>query len=663
MDIMNTDSSPLVFALHCHQPLGNFPEVFQEITEKSYRPFLEKFHEYSNAGSMGLHVSGILLEWWSSHTPQMIDLIGEEIENERIELICAGHYEPILTLIPHQDRRGQVEKHMDYIETLFEVRPRGLWLTERIWQPELPEDLAPIGIEYTFVDDFHFRCAGWELEELGGHYTTESNGHTVGIFPINQKLRYQIPFHDVERIKSYLDAGSGKPLTMADDGEKFGSWPDTHQWVYEDGWIDRFFTSCEAGEIELINPGQAWEREPSGGICYLPTSSYQEMLEWSLPANQRTKFQKWKQQSPEDAEQFGRGGFFNHFLVKYEESNRLHKRFQWLSRQIDHDNQPTARDSLWASQCNDSLWHGVFGGLFLPHLRSAVWKQLCRSYRESQPGPDEPVKLDYDRDGEKEIIFGDEHQFFVIDPTNGGELITWELYPPGRNVLDTLTRRWEPYLTKESDHGRDDKADVDTIHHRKTEVPSAWLEGWAEDPVPRAGFQPVSITSESADASDLLLNRNVQFLLRGQLPQSVRIEENTIRLHYHKWLDRIEYQVREAGLTWRGMLKDESEDFWGCSFTFGFRSADQGSISHGNKSHLPTNSNTLTTDHLVLEDPLAEVHLEIKAGQKITIGFHPIETISRSEKQAEKIYQGTAFYFLTRTLNLTLETDWNRHGS
>ena len=41
-----------------------------------------------------------------------------------------------------------------------------------------------------------------------------------------------------------------------------------------------------------------------------------------------------------------------------------------LTRMLDH---------LYQSQCNDAYWHGVFGGLYLPHLRTG-------SLRAGDPG-------------------------------------------------------------------------------------------------------------------------------------------------------------------------------------------------------------------------------------------------------------------------------------
>ncbi len=35
-----------------------------------------------------------------------------------------------------------------------------------------------------------------------------------------------------------------------------------------------------------------------------------------------------------------------------------------------------ARRALYRAQCNCPYWHGAFGGIYLPHLRNAVYNQM-----------------------------------------------------------------------------------------------------------------------------------------------------------------------------------------------------------------------------------------------------------------------------------------------
>jgi alpha-amylase len=73
-----------------------------------------------------------------------------------------------------------------------------------------------------------------------------------------------------------------------------------------------------------------------------------------------------------------RGAHWRNFQVKYSESNRMHKKMQALSALCRRKgNPPDVRRAIGRAQCNDAYCHVVFGGLYLPHLRDAVWRELA----------------------------------------------------------------------------------------------------------------------------------------------------------------------------------------------------------------------------------------------------------------------------------------------
>ena len=82
-----------------------------------------------------------------------------------------------------------------------------------------------------------------------------------------------------------------------------------------------------------------------------------------------------------------RGAPWRNFFVKYPESHRMHRRMLEVSEAVDaaarvaplDPELARARDALWRSQCGCAYWHGLFGGLYLPHLRDAVYGSLLRA--------------------------------------------------------------------------------------------------------------------------------------------------------------------------------------------------------------------------------------------------------------------------------------------
>ncbi len=162
----------LVLLIHAHQPVGNFDDVLERAYKDSYLPFIEVLSHHP-AIRMGLHYSGPLLEWIERAHPEYFDRLRALVASGQVEMVGGGFYEPILVTIPPEDRLEQIARLAAYAEKHFKSRPRGAWLAERVWEPQLPSCLAPAGVEYTLVDDNHFLGAGFKLEQLFGYYISE----------------------------------------------------------------------------------------------------------------------------------------------------------------------------------------------------------------------------------------------------------------------------------------------------------------------------------------------------------------------------------------------------------------------------------------------------------------------------------------------------------
>jgi 4-alpha-glucanotransferase len=249
----------LVLALHNHQPIGNFDGVFEQAYDDSYRRFLDVFESYPTL-KIALHTSGSLMEWLDARKPEYMDRLAALVAQDRLEIIGGAFYEPILTMLPSRDRIGQIESYTSWLEERLRARIRGLWIPERVWEPSLARDLADAGIEYTILDDFHFRNAGLLDEQLHGYYLTEDDGRLLKVFPGSERLRYTIPFASPQETIDYLasiaETQPDAVVLFGDDGEKFGTWPETRRHVYENGWLRQFFDALVANQdwIRVTTP-------------------------------------------------------------------------------------------------------------------------------------------------------------------------------------------------------------------------------------------------------------------------------------------------------------------------------------------------------------------------------------------------------------------------
>jgi hypothetical protein len=503
----------LIFGCHSHQPVGNFDFVFDEAYRKAYLPFVEVLERFPSV-HVTLHYTGPLLDWFAKERPEYLARLRALVVAGQIEIMGGGFYEPLLCAIPERDAIAQIARMQRFCEEHFGVRPRGMWLTERVWEPQMARTLARAGVEYTALDDTHFLCSGVPRESLFGYHMTEDEGLTVKVFPILEKLRYIIPFAQVsetiEFLREHATEDGTRCAVFHDDGEKFGVWPYTYQSVYEKGWLVDFFTALEenADWLRTRTYSEYIAMAKPAGRSYITCASYFEMMEWALPTDLQRKLHAAQHEAKADPEkyerygQFLRGGFWRGFLAKYPESNNIQKRMLRVSRRVErlraerrHCEEPSdeaispmsqrqeliaehpaevpsglplrkrgtkgdlipcptldeAERLLHEGQCNCAYWHGAFGGVYLNHLRTALYERviaadaLLDTVEHRGADWETAEQTDFDGDGNDEAVLENSNLTAILSAADGGTLFELDYKPRPFNFLNTLARREEPY--------------------------------------------------------------------------------------------------------------------------------------------------------------------------------------------------------------------------
>jgi alpha-amylase len=466
----------LVLTLHNHQPVGNFDGVFEAAYQDSYKLFLDVLEEFPQL-CISLHNSGSLLEWLEANHPEYVERLRGLVQRGQVEIIGGPFYEPILAAIPRRDRIGQIRMYTRHLERLFGTPIRGMWMPERVWEQGFAADITEAGLEYTILDDTHFRAAGLPPEDLFGYYLTEEEGRLLKIFPIAERLRYTIPFaqpHEtIDFLRGVAERSPGAVAAFGDDGEKFGVWPETKKHVYDDGWLRSFFQLLVENQewVHVRTLAQCVDETPPVGKIYLPDSSYREMTEWALPTEQQSEYHATVKEAQQDAEQWGRlrqfvrAGYWRNFLVKYPEANEMYCRAREVSRRLhelsesrEAEEHPhllaAAKAELYRGECNCPYWHGAFGGLYLPHLRNAIYRHLISADTaiEQLSGRDgrwvDISAADYNLDARKEVRLASDRLVAYLAPARGGHLYELDVRSTRVNLLATLNRRPEPYHEK-----------------------------------------------------------------------------------------------------------------------------------------------------------------------------------------------------------------------
>jgi alpha-amylase len=659
-----------IFGVHNHQPVGNFDFVFQEAYQKAYLPFLEMVAQYPWF-RFTMHNSGCLWEWLEANHPEYLDKVKVLVKSGQVELMGGGFYEPVLPAIPEDDRRGQLEMMSGYLKDRFGETPAGAWVAERVWEPCLASTLAGAGIKYTVLDDYHFKCAGKQEKDLGGYYLTDDQGQTLSVFPISQKLRYLIPFHDVDEVMAYLrelyDANNKALAILADDGEKFGIWPGTYDHVYTKGWLERFLEklSQNLDWIELSTFSEALKETSPLGRIYLPTGSYAEMGQWVLEPESEVIYRELADRLKNDGSYqryspFVRGGIWRNYLVKYPESNNIYRKMLHISGKAAGSGDDIKRE-LYRGQCNCAYWHGIFGGLYLPHLREALYRHLIRAENlaNKERPPEYPTveRKDFDGDGHQEILLSNDKMNLYLSPEQGGTIFEWDLKEKEINLFDTLARRPENYHRQIADIGHGDQGQGKSIHETLTakeqglekllhydrfrrvgSVDHLFVEGTTLEEFIACAHKETDQTLgskwEAGTSQEGELIKVELAKISGDLQISKTISlgaDGSFGVHY-RWTNN-----GKAGL-----------DIWpGVEFNFGLLSSGPGRHCSSpdplttERLDQPASDNAIS--RLTVHDQHRKMEIVLSLSRPADLWRFPVETVSQSESGLERNYQCSCF--------------------
>jgi alpha-amylase len=676
------DRTRLVFALHFHQPYGNLDEVFADATDRCYARTIELFDAHPHVRA-AIHVSGPLLDWLEAHRPAVLDQLRKLCARDQIEVLGGGYQEPMLAILPDRDAVGQLLFMAERCEQLLGERPEGMWLAERVWEPDLARVIARAGYRYTLLDDSHLRAAG-AAEPLGAYYVTDKAGDAVAVFPIDRGLRTRIPYASVEDLVEYLRRQRGRAPTYGDDVEKFGLWPTTERRVWQERWLERFFAALEAEQswLEATTPSRVLADTPSSGAIYLPTISYQEMGAWTLPPDASTRFSELAERMRfagygDEAESFLRGGIWQAFIAKYRESAIIYRKMLRVSEAVERAALTTsaadvaaARTALYQGQCNCAYWHGLFGGLYLQHLRAALMGALLRA--EAIADPRERVRLsrvDHDGDLAEELLFEGPRYDLYLSPIHGGSAFEVSLLEACFHLSGVLGRRREAYhedvararviseqelgnvsvhdLVRATEEGLEAKLVVDAY-------PRGWfvdhlLPGSATPEMFDRGYAPIAELANaryavvSAGVTDADGHAELRALLGGhRLQKKLRVGERRLTVAYTLETDHPEPYLLCSQLDVTLLSPDtvggrrfEIDAAGPVDPTPGWRGVVTG-VKAVRVVAESLGANARAVDVRITPEPACE------------LWRLPIETVSQSERGFERAYQGTALVLVWR---------------
>jgi alpha-amylase len=692
----------LLLGIHNHQPQGNFDHVFRQGYDDCYRPLIGLIARHPRVKA-SVHHSGPLIEWIEANDTEYFSTVQALCNRGQVELLGGGFYEPMLSVLPEADARGQLRMMADFLEARTGRRPNGMWLAERVWEPDLARTINEAGYRYTLLDDGHFLAAGMR-RPLRGHFLTEKAGRGLNLFPIAIELRYAIPFKPVDEAIALLLAVADSAgdhnvfVTYGDDGEKFGMWPGTKEWVWDKGWLESFLSALEdhSDRIRTATFSEALALSPPQGRIYLPTASYDEMSEWTLPVEAQKRLHDLHHAvtakgKDDDWAPFVRGGIWQGFMAKYPEANFMHKRMCLTSERVAQAECAArseaervlvseARRELYRGQCNCAYWHGLFGGLYLGKLRSAMHSHLIRAdvlVDEALRTPNATARIvDMNADRLDEIVLTTNSLSTIVAPDQGGALLAIDSRTHAYCFTDVVARRREGYHGKVLallDHDRaDGTGDAPQSIHDMARLKADNLgEDLVYDAQDRLAFTDRFFPRVPA----------VEQLRRGTIDDrgdfacaAYRLDRvldggSTVGVDMSRSGRVMDSSGKAAGLLLKKSIRLESSRLTvdyvleaesklssilfapELSLILPCAAHQEGKLSFGPRAtgsssrfDCPGQQDEITSVHL--RDPFSDVALRLECTTPATVLYFPLNTVSQSESGFERTYQGTVFTFV-----------------
>jgi hypothetical protein len=368
---------------------------------------------------VGLALSGSVVDWLHGHRGKPLERLRSAVASGAVELVACPFYEPVLSSIPGSDGTDQILAHVTATRRLIDVRPRGCWLPQRVWDPEVPRLMKRADIDWTVVEDG--AVAEHHVQQgidPWGAWRTERGGHALGLLANDVGASAMRGASAPDELGLYLQgrASQGaRDLCFAWSVRRSG-----HDVDADVDWLVGVLRTLEPARVVIPSQMAADLR----GRVYLPS--------WAPPEV---------------------GCPWEHRLLRSAAADRLHKRMLRVSRLLTrlskrirrHD--PDAPDPDRIVQARRYLHraqggcHFELDGVADAALRARAWHDLLRAegLAEAAAHIDRRLvaeSIDLRTAGYEQVMLRTPAGLAVVDPRVGGGLTELCHLPSARNVVD-----------------------------------------------------------------------------------------------------------------------------------------------------------------------------------------------------------------------------------
>ena len=413
----------LVLGSHAHVPYGSETSEFEKVYSGLVRPFISGLCKFPRIQA-AVHYSGVLLHWIERSHPEMIMSIKEMVNRKQIEMLGGGFYEPMLPIIPLQDKIGQIELLTTYLRKQFDKRPQGCWIPAFAWEQGLVSPIAACGMGFTFLSERQFTLDG-DGRTAAGFFDAstpcicEDQGKVITVFPVMQSLEAALAEKNVTSLLPSLLENYRKG--QAEDAEIVVS-------------IFPQKLNAEQGE----SPDRAWCR------FFEELSRCENYAETVIPGKLVKGLKSLRKRCFPDSSDNADSISSRRFIIVHPEAGGIYAKMIFTNVLInqlrgDKSRKLSAHQELWKAQDRTLFCKTGREGLHNHLLRSAAYSALLGAEwitREKTKFVPSLVPYDFNMDGAQEWLFQDVRINCYVQSVGGG-VFELDYLPKAWNYLDT----------------------------------------------------------------------------------------------------------------------------------------------------------------------------------------------------------------------------------
>lgn len=254
----------------------NNERVLRKVARKSYLPanavLLENLRHHPEF-KVAFSISGIALEQFEEHTPEVIESFQRLVDTGRVEILSETYYHSLSFLQSPKEFKEQVQLHADKVKKLFGVKPYVFRNTELIYRNDIAQLVADMGFIGMLAEGAD-HLLDWRKPTFIYHAKGDP---TLKLLLKHYKLSDDIAFRfsnkeweewplTTEKFTQWANAhnGDGHVINLFMDYETFGE----HQW--EDTGIFHFLRALPGDFLQhpdngFVTPTEAFSKYKSVG--------------------------------------------------------------------------------------------------------------------------------------------------------------------------------------------------------------------------------------------------------------------------------------------------------------------------------------------------------------------------------------------------------------